>query len=229
MMKKKLMVLITLATLALPMICLAAPPHPGPYVSGFLGVSSLMQTDITSAVSGPGATIYSDRVEFDLGGNVGGAGGFDFGFVRLEGELSYKSGEISKITEQNRGTRITAVDGRLGALAMMFNVFFDLHNATMVTPYIGGGAGLATLYLSDTYGTEMQTGNRSRVYRSDDDTVFAYQAGAGLEIAFTRMFSLDLGYRYFGTTKAKLNNHYAMETELRFESHNVSIGFRVKF
>lgn len=228
-MKKKLVVFVALATLSLPMICLADPPRPGPYASGFIGLSLPMGTDVTSTTLGPGSTTFNDRVEFDTGIHVGGAGGYDFGFLRLEGELSYKNGEISKITEQNRGTRITAVDGRLGATALMCNLFFDIHNATPVTPYIGGGAGFATLYLSDTYGREVQTGDRVRVYRSGDDSVFAYQVGAGLEIAFNRRFSLDLGYRYFGTTKAKFNSRSSMETELRLESHNAAVGFRVKF
>ena len=205
-MKKKLIAFIALVTLSLPSICLASPPEPGPYMSGFIGVSALTNTDVTSTTFGPGATTFNDRIEFDPGVNIGGAGGFDFGFLRLEGELSYKNGEMSKITEQISGTRFANVDGRLGALAMMFNAFLDLHNATRVTPYVGGGVGFATLHLSETFGTDTTTGNRSRLYRSDDDTVFAYQAGAGLEIAFTQRFSLDLGYRYFGTAKAKFNN-----------------------
>ena len=228
-MKKKLIAFATLVTVSFPAICLAIPPHPGPYVSGFFGVSVPINTDVTSTTSGTGATTFNDRVEFDPNINIGGTGGFDFGFLRVEGELSYKNGEMSEITEQNSGTRITNVDGRLGALAMMFNAFLDLHNDTRVTPYFGGGVGFATLYLSDTFGTEATTGNRSRLYRSDDDTVFAYQAGAGLEIALTKMLSIDLGYRYFGATKAKFNNHSSTTTELKIESHNGSIGLRIKF
>jgi opacity protein-like surface antigen len=228
-MKKKLVAFAAFVTLSLPAICLAMPPHPGPYVSGFVGVSVPTNTNVTSTTFGPGATTFDDRVEFDPGINVGGSGGFDFGYLRMEGELSYKNGEMSKITEQTSSTRFANVDGRLGALAMMFNVFLDLHNDTRVTPYFGGGVGFATLHLSDTFGTDTTSGNRSRLYRSDDDTVFAYQAGAGLEIAFTQRFSLDLGYRYFGTTKAKFNNHSSTMTELNLESHNASVGFRIRF
>lgn len=228
-MKKKLIVFAALVTLSFPAICMADPPQPGPYVSGFIGVAFPTNRDVTSTTFGPGATTFNDRVEFDPGINVGGAGGFDFGFLRLEGELSYKNGEMSTITEQIGGTRYANVDGRLGAVAMMFNAFVDLHNATRVTPYFGGGAGFATLHLSDTYGTSTATGNRTRLYRSENDTVFAYQAGAGLEIAFTQRLSLDLGYRYFATAKAKFDNHSSTTTELKFESHNASVGLRIKF
>jgi opacity protein-like surface antigen len=228
-MKKKIIVLAALVTLAFPAICTATPPDPGPYASGFIGVAFPTNRDVTSTTFGPGATTFNDRVEFDPGINVGGAGGFDFGYLRLEGELSYKHGEMSTLTEQTSGTRFANVDGKLGALAMMFNAFVDLHNATRVTPYVGGGVGFAALHLSDTFGTSTATGDRLRLYRSDNDTVFAYQAGAGLEIAFTRMLSLDLGYRYFGTAKAKFNNHSSTTTELKFESHNAAVGLRIKF
>jgi opacity protein-like surface antigen len=184
---------------------------------------------VTSTQFGPYAKTFNDRVEFDPGIQIGGSGGFDFGFLRIEGELSYKNGEMSSIIEQISETRIANVDGRVEVLAMMFNAFLDLRNATPVTPYIGGGVGFATLYLSDTFGTETDTGYRTILYESDEDTVFAYQVGAGLEIALTKMFSLDIGYRYFGTAKADFNKNSFTATELKVESHNASVGFRVKF
>ena len=228
-MKKRLIVFFALAILAIPTICAAMPPRPGPYVSGFLGMSLPVDMDVNSTQYGPGAKTFNDRIEFDPGVYIGGSGGFDFGFLRIEGELSYKNTEMSSITEQISQTRFTNVDGRVGASAMMFNAFFDIRNPSPVTPYIGGGIGFATLHLSDTFGTETNTGNRERLYRSDDDNVFAYQAGAGLEIALTSMLSLDLGYRYFGTAKAKFNRNTSTATEMKFESHNASVGFRVKF
>jgi opacity protein-like surface antigen len=192
-------------------------------------VSLPVDTEVTSTQYGPGIKSFNDRIEFDPSIFIGGSGGFDFGYLRLEGELSYKMGEMSSITEKISQTRFANVDGRVGVSALMFNVFFDMRNPSPVTPYIGGGIGFATLYLDDTYGTDTTTGYRERVYHSDDDTVFAYQAGAGLEIALTRMLSLDLGYRYFGTAKAKFNRNTSTVSEMKFESHNASVGFRVKF
>jgi len=228
-MKKRLIVFIVLAMFVIPAVVSATPPRPGPYVSGYLGLSQPMDMDANSTQYGPGGKIYNDRVEFDPSLNIGGSGGFDFGFVRLEGELSYKNGEMSSITEQISNTRYTNVDGRVGVFTVMFNTFLDMRNPSPVTPYIGIGVGIATLYLDDTYGTEVSTGYRQRLYESNDEAVFAYQAAAGLEIALTQMLSLDLGYRYFGTTKANFNRNTSTETEMKFESHNASIGFRVKF
>jgi opacity protein-like surface antigen len=228
-MKRILIIIAALVTLALPAISSAAPARPGAYVSGFLGVTVPRDTDVTTEQFSPPNT-FTNRVEFDPGVNIGGTGGFDFGFVRLEGELSYKHGEMTSITDRDTGDRIRNVDGSLGALAMMFNGFFDLHNDTPVTPYLGGGIGFAALHLSDTFGTDTSgTGGQSLLYFEDDDTVFAYQAGAGLEIALNRMLSLDVGYRYFGTSKARFDSDLNFTDELKFESHNGAVGLRVKF
>jgi opacity protein-like surface antigen len=228
-MKKRLIVFVALTMLIIPAMGSAMPPRPGPYVSGFLGVSLPVDTEVTSTQYGPGTKTFNDRVEFDPSISIGGSGGFDFGYLRIEGELSYKNGEMSSITEKISQTRFANVDGRVGVSALMFNAFFDMRNPSPVIPYIGGGIGFATLNLGDTYGTDTTTGYRERLYHSDTDTVFAYQVGAGLEIALTSMLSLDLGYRYFGTAKAQFNRNSSTATEVKFESHNASVGFRVKF
>ena len=230
-MKKRFFVFFALAILAIPSICSAMPPRQGAYMSGFLGVSLPVDLDLTSTQYGPGAQTYNDSVEFDPSINIGGSGGFDFGYFRIEGELSYKNGDMSTVTEKTSQTRYANVDGSVGAIAFLCNLFLDLRNNSPVTPYIGGGAGFSTLFLSNTYGTDTTTGYRTKLYMSDDATVFAYQVGAGLEITLTRMLSLDIGYRYFGTSKAKFNNnpYTTTTTELKFESHNASLGVRVKF
>jgi opacity protein-like surface antigen len=110
----------------------------------------------------------------------------------------------------------------------MANGFIDLHNDTPVTPYVGGGIGFAALHLTDTH--DNFTGDR--LYREDDATVFAYQAGAGLDIALNRRVSLDLGYRYFGTSKAEFDSNNQLNSstaEMRYESHNMAVGVKFKF
>jgi opacity protein-like surface antigen len=114
---------------------------------------------------------------------------------------------------------------------MMFNGFVDLHNNSPVTPYVGGGIGLATLYISDTYGTDTRGGITTRplLYTDDYDTVFAFQLGGGLEIALNPMLSLDLGYRYFRADNARFEDNPFQTSKLDFESHNATLGLRLKF
>ena len=180
-------------TLAIPAVSSANPIQPGAYVSGFLGVSVPQNTDVTTTFFGPGGGAVIDRVEFDPSVYIGGTGGYDFGMVRLEGELSYKRGDLSAVNDLTNGIRFVHIDGDLGALAFMFNAFVDLHNDTPVTPYFGGGIGFASLHLSETTGIDSATGTPQTLYPSDNAAVFAYQAGAGLEIALNRRVSLDLG------------------------------------
>ena len=223
-MKRKLIVIAALAALALPAVCSAAPPRPGAYVSGFLGITVPKDSAVTGTdFLGTPPLSIDEQIEFDPGINVGGTAGYDFGIVRLEGELSYKQGEMKSVT-LTTGDRVNGVDGNLGVLAMMFNGFFDLHNSTPITPYWGGGIGFAAMHLSDTFAPD-----GSLIYQAGDDTVFAYQAGAGLDIALNRRLSLDLGYRYFGTAKADFATGQDIETSMKYESHNATVGFRVKF
>lgn len=229
-MKQQLLAFTTLAIMATPAFCLAAPPHPGPYVSGFLGVSTPRDTDVTTD-DYTNAQTFNDRVALDPGIYVGGTAGYDFGIVRLEGELSYRYSEMKSITDQADGYQFQSPDGNLGVLAVMGNAFFDFHNRSPITPYWGGGIGFATMHLSDTYGIDTRSGTAQDLllYPADDATVFAYQAGAGMEVALNRRISLDIGYRYFGTATARFDSDRATPTELKFESHNALVGLRVKF
>lgn len=223
---QKLMIISAALLLALPSIGAAAEPRAGGYVSGFIGVSMPSDNDVTTDYFDNSPSVR-DQVEFDPGINIGGTGGYDFGYVRLEGEISYKYSEISSLYDQTNNQRYRNLDGDLGVSAFMANAFFDLHNDSRVTPYLGGGIGFAVLNLSDTFGTNVN--GRQYLYGEDDDAVFAYQVGAGVEIALNPRFSLDLGYRYFGTDTANFDNDFDQSSSMKFESHNVAIGFRATF
>jgi opacity protein-like surface antigen len=223
-MKQYLVAIITLLIFSIPSLSAAAAGRPGPYFSGFLGTS--FARDVT--VSGYDSfynTSFNDQVTFDPGVYVGGTGGYDFGFLRLEGELSYRNAKLDTVTDSG-GNRYRNVDGDLGAFATMFNIFFDMHNASRVTPYLGGGIGFANLHLSNT--TAFNNAGKLTLYDRSNDTVFASQVGAGMDIAINSRYSLDIGYRYFITDKAKLEGDFT-SSNLRFESHNAMVGFKFKF
>jgi opacity protein-like surface antigen len=220
--------LIGLATI--PAVCIAAPATPGAaYMSVFLGASAPQDASVTITEFNPIAT-KNARIEFDPNINFGFTGGYNFGFLRLEGEMTYKRGDITKVTEQAYGIRYVNVDGHIEAFALMVNGFFDLHNESPVTPYIGGGMGGCSLRLNNTRGVDANTGAlNTHIFLTDEDTVFAYQVGTGLEIVFNPRLSLDLGYRYFGTSKGSFRKDWPNSTDLNLESHNAAVGLRVKF
>ena len=225
-MKRNLIVIAAVALLTIPVLSSAEPFKPGAYFSVFLGGGVLQNTDATT--TDIGVQDIRDRIEFDPGINVGVTGGYDLGLFRLEGELSYKQGEISSVRD-NLGNTFIRTDGSLGALSMLFNGFFNLRNDSPVTPYLGGGIGFATLHLSDTDGIQSTTGTKFRLYNGDSDTVLAYQLGAGMAISLSRLLSVDLGYRYFATDVARFETGGNKETSLKYQSHNGTVGLRVKF
>lgn len=221
-MKRALAVIVFLLC-ALPAVAGAAPSKPGGYVSGFLGFNQTKDATLETTDFFNG-TSQNYSLDFDPGIYIGGTGGYDFGLLRLEGELSFRDAEISNITSFS-GTRYRGVDSSLGVLAMMANGFIDLENATIVTPYLGGGAGFATLVLDE----DVFDGNGDPIYYEDSATTYAVQAGGGLEVALNPRFSLDIGYRYFRTGKATFDKYWDLENKLKIESHNFAIGFRAKF
>jgi opacity protein-like surface antigen len=228
-MKMYLIALVTLVIFSIPSLGAAAAGRPGPYLSIFLGSSIARDTTVSSFDSQTGDS-FSDQVTFNPGIYVGGTGGYNFGFLRLEGELSYRNAEIDKVTDTLNGNRFRNVEGNLGAFATMFNVFIDIPNPSRVTPYLGGGVGFSSLYLSDTTGYDSRptVARRVPLYDASNDTVFAYQVGGGIDIAINSRFSLDIGYRYFITDKANLDTDF-ISSNLKFKSHNAKIGFNFKF
>lgn len=227
-MKTYFVAIATLFIFSIPSLSSAADYRPGPYFSAFLGASFARDTTVDS-INSTGNT-FSDQVTFDPGIYVGGTGGYDFGFVRLEGELSYRGANIDTVTQIGPiPEHFRNVDGDLGVFAAMGNVFLNMHNPSRVTPYLGGGIGFATLHLSATDGYSPTQGRYVPLYNDSNDTVFAYQVGAGMDIALNSRYSLDIGYRYFATEKAKFDSDYATTSEFRFESHNAMVGFKFKF
>ena len=219
---KQVLVALTVAVIfSIPAVSLAQPAM-GPYFSGFIGATMPVDQDVSGFD-------LDDEVEFDTGINIGGTIGYDYGFLRLEGEVSYKEAEMKRVTDRISGDTYRDIDGSIAATAFMANIFVDFHNQGPVTPYLGGGIGFAGLYQDDISGTSTTDGFRTDLYRDDDDLVFAYQAGAGMEIAINRQFSLDLSYRYFGTSNATFNEDTPYDNEMEFASHNVSAGLRVRF
>jgi opacity protein-like surface antigen len=132
--------------------------------------------------------------------------------LRLGGELSYRNSEVDRIDLEGIGS-VHGSDGNVGALAMLFNVFIDLEMGGPVTPYLGGGIGFANLSIDDV-----------PYYDDDDDTVFAYQVGAGLAFNVQRNLVIDLGYRYFGTDEADFEY-----SSMDYQSHSAMIGFRYTY
>ncbi|MBS0473280.1 MAG: porin family protein [Proteobacteria bacterium] len=186
---------------------------------------------------------------FKTGFVVGGNYGIDWGNFRTELELAYRestsgkhgvvktsyeldlrhypttSGTISfNPYTTSKSTRTVPTAIRLSAYSLMANVWYDFHNfeaSTGLTPYIGGGIGMAQVKIAGSI-------DNSRLFEKNDQ-VFAWQVGAGVSMPVWSGTSLFLDYRYFSADSAHLYiepGYHGGDVNADFDSHNVLVGLR---
>jgi opacity protein-like surface antigen len=85
-----------------------------------------------------------------------------------------------------------ADEGKVQTWALMANAWFDIGNSSTFTPYVGGGIGYA-----------ISKFDGGAVYSGVDGS-FAWQLGAGVNVAVSDTMSLGLGYRYFDAGDVEL-------------------------
>ena len=157
---------------------------------------------------GTGATDRADfKADLKKSAQFGGTIGYDFGVIRSDIEIAYSRNRISglaieringaatTLTAADRadvcdylevttcpgsGNSFTFSDGpKVRQLSALGNVWVDLPLGKVVTPYAGGGIGIA--------GFELDGEGKAR---------FAWQLGAGVHIAVSRTVGITLDYRH---------------------------------
>lgn len=197
------------------------------YVNGHGGLTVVQDSDITE--SGAGVT-GAGEIEFDTGFAVGGAIGRSFGPIRVEGELSYRMVDLDQITVDSvtvgnltaSGLGSFPIEGEASALAFMINGWYDFNAGSNLVPFIGGGVGIARVNAQ----VDSVAGVASTF--DEDETVFAYQAGAGVGYKVAPSTMITVEYRYFGTQDPEFESG-GVNTDLEFGSHNFLAGVRVTF
>ncbi len=209
-MKKIILAIACCATLL--SISSVAYSAEGLYVSGNLGLAIPNNSDVTFSDS-PGATL---TVESNSGLALAGAIGYGLSNnVRLEAEVAYQKNDMDKMKILGVGLDI---NGDTSSLALLLNGYYDFKNKSAFTPFIGGGIGIAKVNMSDVTLFGLPIGS------SDDDTVFAYQVGAGVSYAVNEKVSIDVKYRYFATSDPEFGT-----STMEYSSHNIYAGVRVAF
>ncbi len=177
--------------------------HKGLYVSGALGANWATDSDLSGAASGD--------VDFDLGWVGAVAVGYGFGNgLRLEGELSYRRNDADDLSGEGK------------VAGFMANMLYDFDVSPKFVPYIGLGAGLAIVEFD-----EVSPIGGSSV--EDDDTVFAWQAIAGVAIPIRDQLDLTFDYRYFDVPDVDLQTELGGSIDTEYASHSVMIGLRYRF
>ena len=177
------------------------------YLSANFGVAML--SDFNSTDSNPATS--NATIETNRGNVVGAALGYDFGYTRLEGELSYQYNSVEQaITASGAVDLAEAVD----SLAFLVNGYWDFTNDTPWTSFISFGLGAVVVNVDD----------NTRYLGNDYDTVFAYQVGAGIGYVVNNDVTIECRYRYLATTDPQFG-----DVEGEYETRNFTVGVRYTF
>lgn len=199
----------------------------GWYVSGNAGVSSLRESSSKGTITGGSAT---GDVDFDTGFGLSGAIGHASGPFRLEGELSYRKNDLDQIDVKTvlagtilfTGSAVLALEGDVSSFGFMANGFYDFDIGGNWAPFVMAGIGGAKINLDAT-----SVGGTAVTY-DESDTVFAYQAGAGIGYKFSPTTTANLQYRFFGTSDPTFDDG-TVEIDGEYQSHNFWVGITQRF
>lgn len=151
----------------------------------------------------------STEFESDWMGGLGLGYAFQNGF-RAEGELAYRYNDAEGTWDGQD------VAGYARSWSAMANLFYDFNRGGSVEPYLGVGVGGARI------------GGGIDGLGSDQDTVLAYQALAGIAIGLSERLDLDVGVRYFTAPDVDFNLGGA-EGSGDYEHTAVTVGLRWQF
>jgi len=132
---------------------------------------------------------------------------------RIELEYSNRKNDADEIDGDSGST---SINGDTTTSTFMINGFYDFFPGEKLTPFFGGGIGVANVELdADDIGT-------------DKDDVFAYQLSLGLACEIFRNTKIDVQYRYFATEKPDYTFN-GVNVESDYSTHNLMVGLRYNF
>lgn len=168
----------------------------------------------------PAGTTGSADLTFDMGYMLSAAVGYNFGSLRLEGELDYLMNDFDEIeatvTAPGLGSESVGVgvDGDASNLIFMINGYYDFMEGSALRPYITAGIGYAKVD-----------------FDFDDDTVMAYQVGVGMTYQSSDNMAWDIRYRYMATSDIETIDPMDIASSMDIENstHSLTVGLIFSF
>lgn len=201
------------------------------YVSAFAGATFIDDVVLRGLVGGNPQTV---ELDFDTGYVIGGSLGHNYGEIfdgvglRAEIELSYSDNNIDEIFFSGNGPAAEInVDGDFSSTNLFVNALFDLPGLgnDLITPYVGGGLGVAFTNLDAIYGPG--------VLLDSNEENFAAQAIIGASVSATENVDLFVEGRYsriFNLETPRLAPTGALTgvIEDNVDTYGVNFGLRFK-
>lgn len=174
-----------------------------------------------------GAVSVSDGfvIEHKTGFDIDAVAGYDFGFLRAEGEVAWKRALPNAVRVAPavgfNNTGPLRIEGRTNVRSAMANLLLDFGKDDGLQVYGGGGVGLARTSLNNVISGPNVPAGRGV---SGSDRSLAWQAIAGMRVPVSYNIDLGLKYRYF-RSKVELqdaSNPAAVRSlDGRFQSHSI--------
>ena len=157
--------------------------------------------------------------------------GFETGDAQqVELEVAFRSSDIEGASGVRVGSQSIpagySITGDVDTWSLMLNAR-QLFDVGSVRPYIGGGVGFArhdgtAELVVPSIPLLLPDGLRGK--ESGDDTVFAYQFMAGVEVELAEGAQLFGGYRYMATSDLEIERLAAS-----YDAHAIEVGIRIRF
>ena len=208
---------VTAAAMAMP----AQATRAGWYV-GLQGGLNEAEDASTITSNNPGAS--ANPQVFDAEYDTGNLFGTTLGYLFANGwrpEVSFTLRNNDFESTDIIGGGNTAANGEVENTSLLANLWYNTRAGETVQPYFGLGFGANKVSL------ENFSNNPGGNY-SADDTVFAGQAGVGMQVALGARANLDLGYRYLMSEDPELSNsNTRYDTE--YSAHSLLLAFNYVF
>lgn len=186
----------------------------GAYVGVNLGAAIPNDSDVTESV-------YGYDIPYTVEASTGLAVGVAVGYVfhenfRVEGEVAYQSNDLDRVNVLGLDL---AANGDISSLGLLANGYYEIVNSSGFLFNVGAGLGFMNVKVNDL--TIVGSGIPGS---SENDTVFAYQVGAGVGYAVNANLALDLKYRYMATADPTFG-----PAKAEYSTNNIYVGIRFGF
>lgn len=225
-----------------------APPPPvvsGWYLRGDVGAA--INTNSVYSTFAPG--VFVDHPSFDqqslsTTASLGGGVGYQFNnWFRADVTGEYFLPASYQAIQSYGPTFCAAPGGRcfdgytakISEAVGLANGYFDIGTWWGVTPYIGGGVGLADVFINGLHDTDLDDITAFGTASDSSSWHFAWALMAGVSYSITPNLILDFGYRYLnlGTVASNpiiCNGSCTFEVQhYRLASQDIRVGLRYVF
>lgn len=213
------------------------------YLRGYVGFTNQEVDELDPSRLGTAAVIDILHAQFEAGGLVGGAVGYQVNeWFRADISAEYRMRTAFDGLDRFDTTGDGTWDGTndysadKSEFVVLANAFVDLGTYHAITPYVGAGVGASYTMIDDM--TDINTtGPTVASAGGNGEWALAWALYAGLGFEVNDRLTLDFGYRYLDIGDAESGDVEVFNTPGDYTpvvfngitSHDVTLGFRYAF